>query len=325
MRADTFGIGDTNLDYNKWLHPEQDHNVMTELVQDRLDTKGFVQSVTGDTRFWPHTVPSLVYQCWSNCPERIIKLANVTRGSSDHNLIEINIRVSENPHVSKEVLMRNRTNLDMNLVKAEAAMINWSQLLETENIDLANNIFEEELKVILDRHMPIISRQISHRNKKWIRKSTRDEMSLRDRARQTANQSQSDNDWRIYRTLRNRCTQSVKKDKKDHFTDIFNKLDEKQDINKLYSNVKTQLGWSTNGPPTSLLVNGRTTCSSQKMADEQLNYYQKKINKLMERLPVSNIDPTSWLRGIINKWGVYATQRPIFDFSDVTLWIRQSC
>ena len=78
-RADTFVIGDTNLDYNKWDNPDANHDSMTEMVKTRIKTEGFVQTVRGDTRFWPNTTSSLVDQCWTNAPARIMKLYNSPR------------------------------------------------------------------------------------------------------------------------------------------------------------------------------------------------------------------------------------------------------
>ena len=72
--AETFVIGDTNLDHNKWAQPDGDHINMTNLVKTQIETLGFHQMVTGSTRFWPGTRPSLVDKCWTNCPERLLKI-----------------------------------------------------------------------------------------------------------------------------------------------------------------------------------------------------------------------------------------------------------
>ena len=317
--ADTIVVGDTNLDYNKWDIPEQNHRVMVDMVKTRMETAGFSQMVIGDTRFWQGTTPSLVDQCWSNCQERILRSENIPRASSDHNLQEISVRISGNPFSQKEVLMRDRSSLDTKDLEAKAADIDWTEMLNSENLDLANDFFEREIKEIMNDKMPLIVRQMNKKDKKWIKKETRDEMNLRDRLRETANQSQSQLDWNLYRTQRNKCTKIVRENKKEHFENLFKKCEDTRDVGKLYNTVKSQLGWNTNGPPTSMLVDGKITKSSQLIANAQLKYYKTKIENLMNNLPIPDMDPTYWLRKCIERWGRHADARPEFDFREVTL------
>ena len=160
VRADTIVIGDTNLDYNKWNNPVHEYTRMTYMVKNRIEAAGFLQSVRGNTRFWPGANDSLVDQLWTNCPQRIIKLSNVERASSDHNLIEFDLRVAGNPMVAKEILMRDKRGLDIEALKNYIGLLDWSEMLVEENIDVANSIFEEKVTCVFNKHMPLISRQI---------------------------------------------------------------------------------------------------------------------------------------------------------------------
>ena len=198
-RTDTFVIGDTNLDYKKWNSPDTDHVTMTDLVKSRIETLGFHQTVEGDTRYWPHAENSLLDQCWTNCPARIVSATNRTRGSSDHNILVTNIRVAGSINNPKEILLRDKRYLDWDIIKSEAEAIDWTELLETENLDLANNIFENKIRGILDSRASVISRKIKVKNKIWICNESKDQLNLRDRAREKASQSQLDTDWEEYR------------------------------------------------------------------------------------------------------------------------------
>ena len=100
---------------------------------------------------------------------------------------------------------------------------------------------------------------------------------------------------------------------------MFKDIEDRKDISQLYKSVKIQLGWNTNGPPKTLLVDGAMTSSSQKMADSQMKYYTMKNNKLMNNLVAGGPEPTSWLEEAMRQWGHRERQRPVFEFQDVTL------
>ena len=105
----------------------------------------------------------------------------------------------------------------------------------------------------------------------------RDKIILRNRARERASQSQSQADWSEFRALRNRCTKMYREDKVEHFKTIFEETEKEKYVKKLYKTVKTQLGWTTNGPPTYLLIDGKVSSSFQLMANSQMNYYCNKL------------------------------------------------
>ena len=107
--SDTLVVGDTNLDFNKWRVPDSDHTYMVELGKDRMETQGFNQIIIGETRFWPGTPSSLLDQCWTNCGARIIKAANILKVISDHNMLELEIRIKGSGSANKEILTRDRS------------------------------------------------------------------------------------------------------------------------------------------------------------------------------------------------------------------------
>ena len=119
---------------------------MTDLVKNRIETLGFHQTVAGDTRFWPGTVSSLVVQCWTNCPARVVRSTNKTRGSSEHNIQGTFIRVAGTIDNPKEIIFRDKSIMNWEAIKEEAKNINWEELLRTENLDKANQIFESRIR-----------------------------------------------------------------------------------------------------------------------------------------------------------------------------------
>ena len=68
----TVVIGDLNLDLLKWEAPEQILENMVEIVKDEIMTRNISQVITGPTRFWKGTAPSLIDHCWTNCVDKIL-------------------------------------------------------------------------------------------------------------------------------------------------------------------------------------------------------------------------------------------------------------
>ena len=69
---------------------------MIDQVKNRIETLGFSQLVEGNTHFWINT-SSLIDHCWTDCPNRILKIKNENRASSDHNAIQISESESQEP------------------------------------------------------------------------------------------------------------------------------------------------------------------------------------------------------------------------------------
>ena len=318
-RADTFVIGDTNLDYNKWNDPDPDHTNMTDLVKNIIETLGFVQTVRGDTRFWPGADSFLVDQCWTDCPARIVRASNNTRASSDHNVQEVQIRVAGSVNNQKEIILRDKSKMNWDIIKEEASKIDWGELLSCNNLDIVNNIFESNIRDILDRQSPVISRKIKMKNKIWISSESLDEMKVRYAARERAAQTQLPTDWETYRKSKNKCTRLNIADKRRHFEQTFSKVKSGQDVQKLYRKVKTQLGWTSGGPPQALIIDGKLNCASKPMADALMDHYTNKISKLKQNLPGGGISPTVYLEDRIRKWGARAANRPLFNLRQISL------
>ena len=292
---------------NKWTNPDQDHLSMINLMKNKIEHLGIHSNGLWNTRFWPGTPSSLIDHCWQNCPQRIIKVENIDCSLSDHNILKITIRIIGSVSQPREILARDWSKFIIKDYQDEVGRIDWTDLLEESDINLANNIFEEKIKNILDKAAPMRVSQIKIKNKSWITKTTRDVMKERDLARNVASQLQRDQDWSEYRRLRNKCNALTKSDKKKHFNDLFD-LNSKSNISELYKNVKSQLGWKTSGPPQSLLIKDKIVKTSEGIAEAQMDYFETKVKKLIEDIPDTTTEPTKHLEEALENWGTKATQ-----------------
>ena len=111
-----------------------------------------------------------------NSPARIISTRNISKGILDHNLIEANIRLTGS----------NRKDMNINIYRERIANIDWNDLFETTNKDLAYNMFENRVGNILDSEAPMTVKQVKKNLKLWIRQETKYIMRQRDTARDKA-------------------------------------------------------------------------------------------------------------------------------------------
>ena len=316
--TDCIVLGDTNLNFNKWVNPEQEVADMTDMVKAEIETLGFSQYVRNSTRFWPDQEPSLLDQCWTASPQRIISCRNLTRGSSDHNVVEVVVRIRGKPCNPGEILTRNRKDLDPKLFKESISKINWDPLYLLQDLNLANSHFENEILKVLDSMAPMRVIQVRKKHKSWITSDTRNIMIARDTARQIAQTSQLPNDWLNYRQLRNKCSSQCKLDKRNYFRNLYLSCEEDRNIRNLYSLTKNQLGWKTGGPPSSLEVNGKLITAPRDIAETQSNYFEKKVTDLRQKLPAVNEDPLKVLKDSLDKWS-QADSCPTFSLKEATL------
>ena len=301
--AASFLIGDTNLDMEKWNDQEYEHKRMIDETKQEIETRGWTQIITGTTRAWVGCVDSMLDQCWTNTQNRIISHHNTVRGTSDHNLVSVLVRTNDKNKRQHMMEMRIRKNFNLESYKEKISKIDWTELFRTENVDLANSIFEEQLTKILDQEAPIKNIQQRKGYKSWVEQDTKIMMSERDNKREEARLTKDRIKWDEYKILRNKCTKKLTKDKQAFYERLYKSCESKSDTKTIYKTTRELLHWkSDGGPPESLVLDGKYLQSPTEIANGQLTYYQRKVSKLINELPIQNIDPLHWLKIAFNNW-----------------------
>ena len=283
--ADVIILGDTNLDHLRWDQPEFHQVNMVNQVKTQLETKGFIQHVTGFTRCWRGQTSSLLDHCWSNCATRIASCRNLVRGASDHNLVEVVVRMKGLNKSPTEIIKRMRNNFNADLFKSKASEIDWTEVLMENNVNVSYSHFEEKIRQLLDEMSPMRKIQVTTRHKSWLSWETRALILQRDLKREEARSSDIEQTWTEYRLLRNRCTSAVKKDRCKQYNDIYQDIETRQDSRDLYKQAKAQLGWNAGKSPQAFILEGISVTSPLKIANAQLEYFAKKIRDLVHNLP----------------------------------------
>ena len=114
-----------------------------------------MQLITNITRTWKGQVDSILDQIWTNAMDIIAQHGNHVRASSDHNVIYVHIatsNISSEGHITRR---RSWTKFNGDRFDEEIKQVDWTSLYETGNVNVANSIFEEKLRKILDKEAPM--------------------------------------------------------------------------------------------------------------------------------------------------------------------------
>ena len=95
----------------------------------------------------------------------------------------------------------------------EVKQIQWFDVYMTENIDLAVELLTEKILKILDKMAPIQKIQCRRKYAPWISDTTKKKILERNMAQRKASESNLDNDWVLYKRLRNSVNSILRTEK----------------------------------------------------------------------------------------------------------------
>ena len=299
-------IGDTNVDTLKLDDPDQEMEVMSDLIKDEIMTRNFHQMVQGPTRFWNKVRPSLIDQIWVNDVSRVVNVSNNTRGTADHNVISVTYRLKGGITKNMETKGRDRRKFIPEEFKRRMSIMNWNEVFEEDNVDIATFKFETKFLSVLDEMAPIKKFQPRNKRSDWISDQTKELMIRRDNTRDLAVTSSLQEHWEKYRKLRNLCNSSVKTDRHSNLKSIYEKLQNENNVRGLFELTKRKMGVKKTGQPEMFIQNGKQITCPREMAGLQLKTFHEKIKKLLQELPLQVNDPLHYLNRAVRKWSKYS-------------------
>ena len=141
--------------------------------------------------------------CWVNCPEKIIQKFNIENSASDHNIVDVILRVKGAVRSNLEFRKRKWCNFDQDVYNERIKNIKWDKMYQMSNVNLAWNYFETSMNKILEEVAPTVKVQPSGRYKTWIKTSNKFDIEERDKLRTEAKSTGSADAWSSYRKMRN--------------------------------------------------------------------------------------------------------------------------
>ena len=96
--------------------------------------------------------------------------------------------------------------------------------------------FTSSLQLVFETHAPHIEKRVKGRPCPWLDIDTKKLMNRRDQTLRKARKSKSNDDWKSYKILRNKCNKKIKKTKSNHHKKVLN--DNINKPNKFWSQIK---------------------------------------------------------------------------------------
>ena len=294
-------LGDVNLDFLKWSRrdlPTTDSAVrlkpLTEQLFSRIFPHGVSQLVRGATRTWPGQVDAGLDHVYTNKPEKCSEVHTEFSGGSDHKLLRVTRFAKSLKSTTRYVRKRSFKNFDEAKFIEELKQLSWYDLYMTEDPNLAAEILTNSLNKILDELAPIKTIQVRTKYAAWLTDSTKELLKQRDDAQAKAALTRDQDDWRLFKNIRNTATAKMRAEKRAWEQ---HKLDNaQQSPSTLWSNVKSWLSWGNSGPPTKLFTDGEMVTSPARIAGTMNSFFINKVRLLRDRIPASAEDPLKKLK-----------------------------
>ena len=204
-------MGDVNCDLLKTPPSSQTYRLI-RIVED-FDLKQFVSK---PTRVTPSTA-TLIDVLYSSNHNKIPFCDVVPIGLSDHYMILASWGNSRPPPANhKYILSRNLKKIDMSKFKEDLSKVSWEDVLCENDVDNAYLNFETKFNNILNKHAPIRKKSVRNKETPWMNAHIMQKMRERDKMKSQAKSSGCENQWNMYRQLRNQVTAMVRAAKRSY-------------------------------------------------------------------------------------------------------------
>ena len=183
--------------------------------------------------------------------------------------------------------------------------IDWNLIFERFdfNPDLCFNIFNDKIKVLLERHVPTVrltKRQLQTKIKPWITPGILKSISRRDfHHRKFIKATKVDDRARhlaLFKTYRNLIVTLCRRSKKNHFTRYF--LDNSNNMQKIWLGVRSIINskFSKSSDPISLSIGDTISSNPKETANHFNNFFTSVADSLRSKLPPSNSHFSGFLK-----------------------------
>ena len=193
---------------------------------------------------------------YSNNPAKLNDVVAEFTGMSDHKIIKVKRFSKTFKDVPRYVKKRTFKQFDKTDFKRRVGeMPELQAISECQNANQAAIFLHDGLSKILDSCAPVRNIQTRTNYAPHLQEDTTQLMLERNAAQQTGATSGSQEDWRVYRGLRNICVSAQRKDRQTWEEKKLSSTDNTPA--QLWKSVKGIVGWNRSGPPTRLFENGK--------------------------------------------------------------------
>ncbi len=213
-------------------------------------------------------------------------------GLSKHDLIFIVYKLRPPKSKHNFIQYRNYSAINHYALLSDAATLPWNEVIESQNVDLMVEKFNLFLTDLFNKHAPFIKKRVTKGPAPWLTDYIRLLQRRRDSAFRHAKRTKSNQDWALYKRLRNMTQQQIRNSKTRFYYTYFSR---KLSTKVLWSKLK-ELGI------------GQSRC------DPQISFDLNTLNDFFVNIPVDMSGACSYAAELESTPFVPAHQ---FNFSPV--------
>ena len=244
---------DANLDHLTWgqtdtlpaSHSSGKLKSLTNLLFEKIIPLGVSQLVTVASRFQRGQPVSGLDHIYTNKPDKLSQVLACFTGLSDHKLLKVTRYSQSFKQLPRYVRKRGFKNFNGELSTQMLKESNINDVFGCNDVNIAVGLLTKILTNILDILAPVKTIQVRSNYVPGLSSETKSLQRERNLAQQKASVTNEAEDWRIFRSLRNRTTASIRKDKKEWEEKKFQC--EENSSSDMWWTVKGWLGWQTGG------------------------------------------------------------------------------
>ena len=285
---DFISLGDINLCAKQWDKPGYVHSNLAEIVKDFMVEENCCQIVNQYTRIRQvgDTVQrSCLDHIIINCLEKISSLQVHGVGSSDH----LGISVMKSSREIRTSVRTTRRRVYKSFDKA--AFIedikfakehgDFSEILRTDDIELAGDIFTQIFNRILDHHAPVKVIQNRKNYVPYISEDIHKAMEERNELKKEAAKTGDNDTFNKYKKKRNDVSRLLKSAESKHYTEKFS--NHEVDSKETWKASFEILGKSRSDFPSQMMFGSRLVSKPIEIANELNKFFVQKIQALKTR------------------------------------------
>ena len=292
---------DANLDFLTWrkdnLPPYHSSVRLKSLIDalfERIFPLGVTQLVTGATRMESGQPKTGLDHLYTNKPDKMSQVQTYHTGISDHKLLKFTRFSKSFRPRPRFIRKRMYKDFDSKKYMESLAASNLEEVLDCTDVNEATELLVNKITKVLDKMAPVRTVQVRAKYAPWLSKETKELQTRRNAAQKAAAQTDSPEDWRIFRALRNQVTAKLRGDKREW--EKANLDDKENTPTEIWSKVRSWLGWGGGGTPTQLLSEGQLVTSPAGLSNCMNKFFLNKIKRLRSSIPATLRDPLSKIR-----------------------------
>ena len=234
-----------------------------------------------------------------------VKVEKVNK--SDHHMLSGFRRTKDKMPLPSIVRKRKWSKIDwpqfnnqMRASNVEAWILNCEDAHETAKLLTA------AIRVHLDIQQQVKNYQLRRQYCSWVDESTKMIIERKRLLFEIWKRTGFLEDWRKYRKQSNFLVRVLRQKKTDYMKAQLRSTMQSKDVFKA---ARTQLGFTSAGPPSALTVKGELVTNPGKMAEAQNDFFVTKVADINKKIPKTKVDPLAYTKKFLKD-----KQVPGFDF-----------